>query len=565
MVALTGWLYSIQIIDLGYNAMITASNISLSYGTQVLFKEVNIKFTPGNCYGIIGANGAGKSTFLKILSGELEPDTGEVIVTPGERMAVLRQDHFAFNDYRVIDTVVMGHQKLYDVMQQRDEIYAKADFSEEDGIKAAELEGEFAELGGWEAEANAGQMLDGLGIPQDMHEKKMAEIEDNLKVRVLLAQALFGNPDILLLDEPTNHLDLESIHWLEDYLEDFNNTVIVVSHDRHFLNTVCTHICDIDYGKIQLYVGNYDFWYMSSQLAAKQLKDEKKRREEKIAELKEFIQRFSSNVAKAKQATSRKKLIDKLTIDDIKPSSRRFPYVAFKPNREIGKNVLEIKNLSKTIEGEKILDNLSLTINPGDKVAFVGPNHYAKTVLFQIIAGEMEPDEGSYTWGVTTSLSYFPKDNTGMFKDNESIADYLQQFSTEDDDTYVRSFLGRMLFTGDEALKPCNVLSGGERVRVVLAKMMLQGANCMIFDEPTSHLDLESIQALNNGIIDFKGVVLFNSHDHQFVDSIANRIIEFTPDGVIDKLMSFEDYINDESINAQRAKAYKNTKQVVLI
>ena len=545
--------------------MITASNISLSYGTQVLFKEVNIKFTPGNCYGIIGANGAGKSTFLKILSGELEPDTGEVIVTPGERMAVLRQDHFAFNDYRVIDTVIMGHQKLYDVMQQRDEIYAKADFSEEDGIKAAELEGEFAELGGWEAEANAGQMLDGLGIPQDMHEKKMAEIEDNLKVRVLLAQALFGNPDILLLDEPTNHLDLESIHWLEDYLEDFNNTVIVVSHDRHFLNTVCTHICDIDYGKIQLYVGNYDFWYMSSQLAAKQLKDEKKRREEKIAELKEFIQRFSSNVAKAKQATSRKKLIDKLTIDDIKPSSRRFPYVAFKPNREIGKNVLEIKNLCKTIEGEKILDNLSLTINPGDKVAFVGPNHYAKTVLFQIIAGEMEPDEGSYTWGVTTSLSYFPKDNTGMFKDNESIADYLQQFSTEDDDTYVRSFLGRMLFTGDEALKPCNVLSGGERVRVVLAKMMLQGANCMIFDEPTSHLDLESIQALNNGIIDFKGVVLFNSHDHQFVDSIANRIIEFTPDGVIDKLMSFEDYINDESINAQRAKAYKNTKQVVLI
>ena len=562
---MTGWLYSIQIIDLGNNAMITASNISLSYGTQVLFKEVNIKFTPGNCYGIIGANGAGKSTFLKILSGELEPDTGEVIVTPGERMAVLRQDHFAFNDYRVIDTVIMGHQKLYDVMQQRDEIYAKADFSEEDGIKAAELEGEFAELGGWEAEANAGQMLDGLGIPQDMHEKKMAEIEDNLKVRVLLAQALFGNPDILLLDEPTNHLDLESIHWLEDYLEDFNNTVIVVSHDRHFLNTVCTHICDIDYGKIQLYVGNYDFWYMSSQLAAKQLKDEKKRREEKIAELKEFIQRFSSNVAKAKQATSRKKLIDKLTIDDIKPSSRRFPYVAFKPNREIGKNVLEIKNLSKTIEGEKILDNLSLTINPGDKVAFVGPNHYAKTVLFQIIAGEMEPDEGSYTWGVTTSLSYFPKDNTGMFKDNESIADYLQQFSTEDDDTYVRSFLGRMLFSGEEALKPCNVLSGGERVRVVLAKMMLQGANCMIFDEPTSHLDLESIQALNNGIIDFKGVVLFNSHDHQFVDSIANRIIEFTPDGVIDKLMSFEDYINDESINAQRAKAYKNTKQVVLI
>ncbi len=545
--------------------MITASNISLSYGTQVLFKEVNIKFTPGNCYGIIGANGAGKSTFLKILSGEIEPDTGEIIMTPGERMAVLRQDHFAFNDYRVIDTVIMGYQKLYDVMQERDAIYSKPDFSEEDGIRAAELEGEFAELGGWEAEANAGQMLDGLGISQDMHEKKMAEIEDNLKVRVLLAQALFGNPDILLLDEPTNHLDLESIHWLEDYLETFNNTVIVVSHDRHFLNTVCTHICDIDYGKIQLYVGNYDFWYMSSQLAAKQLKDEKKRREDKIAELKEFIQRFSSNVAKAKQATSRKKLIDKLTIDDIRPSSRRFPYVAFKPNREIGKNVLEIKNLSKTIEGEKILDNLSLTINPGDKVAFVGPNHFAKTVLFQILAGEMEPDEGSFTWGVTTSLSYFPKDNTGMFKENESIADYLQQFSKEDDDTYVRSFLGRMLFTGDEALKPCNVLSGGERVRVVLARMMLEGANCMIFDEPTSHLDLEAIQALNNGIIEFKGVVLFNSHDHQFVDSIANRIIEFTPDGLIDRMMQFDDYINDESIKAIRQKAYKDVKGVVLL
>ncbi len=545
--------------------MITASNISLSYGTQVLFKEVNIKFTPGNCYGIIGANGAGKSTFLKILSGEIEPDTGEIIMTPGERMAVLRQDHFAFNDYRVIDTVIMGYQKLYDVMQERDAIYSKPDFSEEDGIRAAELEGEFAELGGWEAEANAGQMLDGLGIAQEMHEKKMAEIEDNLKVRVLLAQALFGNPDILLLDEPTNHLDLESIHWLEDYLETFNNTVIVVSHDRHFLNTVCTHICDIDYGKIQLYVGNYDFWYMSSQLAAKQLKDEKKRREDKIAELKEFIQRFSSNVAKAKQATSRKKLIDKLTIDDIRPSSRRFPYVAFKPNREIGKNVLEIKNLSKTIEGEKILDNLSLTINPGDKVAFVGPNHFAKTVLFQILAGEMEPDEGSFTWGVTTSLSYFPKDNTGMFKENESIADYLQQFSKEDDDTYVRSFLGRMLFTDDEALKPCNVLSGGERVRVVLARMMLEGANCMIFDEPTSHLDLEAIQALNNGIIEFKGVVLFNSHDHQFVDSIANRIIEFTPDGLIDRMMQFDDYINDESIKAIRQKAYKDVKGVVLL
>ena len=545
--------------------MITASNISLSYGTQVLFKEVNLKFTPGNCYGIIGANGAGKSTFLKILSGEIEPDTGEIIITPGERLATLKQDHFKYNDYRVIDTVIMGFKHLYDVMQERDAIYSKEDFSEEDGIRAAELEGEFSELGGWEAEATAAQMLDGLGIPVALHEKKMSEIEDNLKVRVLLAQALFGNPDILLLDEPTNHLDLESIHWLEDYLEDFNNTVIVVSHDRHFLNTVCTHICDIDYGRIQLYVGNYDFWYMSSQLAAKQMKDEKKRREEKIAELKEFIQRFSSNVAKAKQATSRKKLIDKLTIDDIKPSSRRFPYVAFKPTREIGKNVLEIKNISKTIDGEKVLDNLSLTINPGEKVAFVGPNHYAKTVLFQIISGEMEPDEGSYTWGVTTSLSYFPKDNSKMFGPGINMTEYLQEFSKEDDDNYVRSFLGRMLFSGDEALKDCGVLSGGERVRVVLAKMMLEGNNCLIFDEPTSHLDLESIQALNNGLIDFKGVLLFNSHDHQFVDSLANRIIEFTPKGIIDKMERFDDYLVDEDVKAKRDKAYEGHKGAVVI
>ena len=545
--------------------MITASNISLSYGTQVLFKDVNLKFTPGNCYGIIGANGAGKSTFLKILSGEIEPDSGEIVITPGERLATLKQDHFKYNDYRVIDTVIMGFKHLYDVMQERDAIYSKDDFSEEDGLRAAELEGEFSELGGWEAEATAAQMLDGLGIPVALHEKKMNEIEDNLKVRVLLAQALFGNPDILLLDEPTNHLDLESIHWLEDYLEDFNNTVIVVSHDRHFLNTVCTHICDIDYGRIQLYVGNYDFWYMSSQLAAKQMKDEKKRREEKIAELKEFIQRFSSNVAKAKQATSRKKLIDKLTIDDIKPSSRRFPYLAFKPNREIGKNVLEIKNLSKTIEGEKVIDNLSITINPGDKVAFVGPNHYAKTVLFQIISGEMEPDEGSYTWGVTTSLSYFPKDNSKMFGPGINMTEYLQQFSKEDDDNYVRSFLGRMLFTGDEALKDCGVLSGGERVRVVLAKMMLEGNNCLIFDEPTSHLDLESIQALNNGLIDFKGVLLFNSHDHQFVDSLANRIIEFTPKGIIDKMERFDDYLVDEDVKAKRDKAYEGYKGAVVI
>lgn len=544
--------------------MITASDISLSYGTQVLFKNVNIKFTPGNCYGIIGANGAGKSTFLKILSGEIEPDTGEVIITAGQRMAVLRQDHFAFNNYTVLDTVIMGYQKLYDVRKEREEIYLKEDFSEEDGIRAAELESEFAELGGWEAEADAGVLLDGLGIPVSMHDKLMSDIEDNIKVRVLLAQALFGNPDILLLDEPTNHLDLESIHWLEDFLSDFNNTVIVVSHDRHFLNTVCTHIADIDFGRIQLYVGNYDFWYMSSQLVAKQMKDEKKRREEKIAELKEFIQRFSSNVAKARQATSRKKLIDKLTIDDIQPSSRRFPYVAFKPNRECGKNILEIKDLCKTIDGSVVLDHLNLLINNGDKIAFVGPNHYAKTVLFQIITGNMEPDSGEYNWGVTTSQGYFPKNNDYMFQEDMTITDWLSQFVEDADETYIRSFLGRMLFSGDEALKSCKVLSGGEKVRCVLSKLMLEGANCLIFDEPTSHLDLEAIQSLNNGLIDFKGVVLFNSHDHQFVDSIANRIIEFTPNGIIDRYMKFDDYVADPAIKALRMEKYGSKSAVAL-
>lgn len=544
--------------------MITASDISLSYGTQVLFKNVNIKFTPGNCYGIIGANGAGKSTFLKILSGEIEPDTGEIIITPGQRMAVLRQDHFAFNEYSILDTVIMGYKKLYDVRKEREEIYSKAEFTEEDGIHAAELEGEFAELGGWEAEADAGVLLDGLGIPVPMHDKLMKDVEDNVKVRVLLAQALFGNPDILLLDEPTNHLDLESIHWLEDFLGDFNNTVIVVSHDRHFLNTVCTHIADIDFGKIQLYVGNYDFWYMSSQLIAKQMKDEKKRREEKIAELKEFILRFSSNVAKARQATSRKKLIDKLTIDDIQPSSRRFPYVAFKPNRECGKNILEIRNLTKTIDGEKVLDKLNLLVNNGDKIAFVGPNHFAKTVLFEIITGNMQPDDGEYLWGVTTSQGYFPKNNDSLFQEDMSITDWLGQFIEDADETYLRSFLGRMLFSGDEALKSCKVLSGGEKVRCVLAKLMLEGANCLIFDEPTSHLDLEAIQSLNNGLIDFSGVVLFNSHDHQFVDSIANRIIEFTPKGLIDRYMKFDDYMSDPAIKALRMEMYGSKNAVAL-
>ena len=544
--------------------MITASDISLSFGTQVLFKNVNIKFTPGNCYGIIGANGAGKSTFLKILSGEIEPDTGEIIITPGQRMAVLRQDHFAFNEYSIIDTVIIGYKKLYDIRNEREEIYAKEEFTEEDGIRAAELEGEFAELGGWEAEADAGVLLDGLGIPVPMHDKLMKDVEDNVKVRVLLAQALFGNPDILLLDEPTNHLDLESIHWLEDFLSTFNNTVIVVSHDRHFLNTVCTHIADIDFGKIQLYVGNYDFWYMSSQLIAKQMKDEKKRREEKIAELKEFILRFSSNVAKARQATSRKKLIDKLTIDDIQPSSRRFPYVAFKPNRECGKNILEIRGLTKVIDGQKVLDNLNLLVNNGDKIAFVGPNHFAKTVLFEIVTGNMQADSGDYLWGVTTSQGYFPKNNDALFQEDMSITDWLGQFIEDADETYLRSFLGRMLFSGDEALKSCKVLSGGEKVRCVLAKLMLEGANCLIFDEPTSHLDLEAIQSLNNGLIDFNGVVLFNSHDHQFVDSIANRIIEFTPKGLIDRYMKFDDYMSDPAIRALRMEMYGSKNAVAL-
>ncbi|MBO4387849.1 MAG: ATP-binding cassette domain-containing protein [Spirochaetales bacterium] len=544
--------------------MITASNISLSYGTQVLFKDVNIKFTSGNCYGIIGANGAGKSTFLKILSGEIEPDSGEVIVTPGERIAVLQQNHFAYNDHTVLETVIMGYEHLYQVMKEKDAIYEKEDFSDEDGIRAADLETEFSELGGWEAESDAGVLLDGLGIPVSLHDKLMADIEDNLKVRVLLAQSLFGNPDILLLDEPTNHLDLESVHWLEDFLSHFDNTVIVVSHDRHFLNTVCTHICDTDFGRIQLYVGNYDFWFMSSQLALKQMKDEKKRKDEKIAELKEFIQRFGSNVAKARQATSRKKLIEKLTIDDIKPSSRRFPYVAFKPAREVGRIVLGISGLSKTIDGEKILDNLSLTINPGDKVAFVGPNHYAKTVLFEIISGNMEPDEGTYTWGQTITESYFPKDNSRLFDTDLPICDWLARYTDADDMTYIRSFLGRMLFSGDEALKSCQVLSGGEKVRCVLAKMMLEAHNCLIFDEPTSHLDLEAIQSLNNGLIDFNGVVLFNSHDHQFVDSIANRIIEFTPGGLIDRMMNFDDYFNDEGIKALRTQMYGHSMAVAL-
>ncbi|MBN1646882.1 MAG: ATP-binding cassette domain-containing protein [Spirochaetales bacterium] len=536
--------------------MITAANITLSFGERILFRDVNIKFTPGNCYGIIGANGAGKSTFLKILSGELEADKGEIIITPGERMAVLEQDQFKYDDYTAMHTVIMGHKKLYEVMMEREAIYAKADFSEEDGIRAASLESEFAEMNGWEAEPEAATMLAGLGISEDCHGKKMKELEGGEKVRVLLAQALFGNPDILLLDEPSNHLDLESINWLEEFLLKFQNTVIVVSHDRHFLNKVCTHIADIDFGKIQLFVGNYDFWYLSSQLALKQLKDEKKRREDKIAELKEFIQRFASNASKARQATSRKKLIDKLTIDDIKPSSRKFPYVHFKPERECGKNVLTVENLGKTIDGQKVLNNFSITVERGEKIAFVGPDHLAKSTFFEIISGNTEADSGEYTWGITITNSYFPKDNSAFFDTDLSITDWLRQYAKDEEETEVRSFLGRMLFSGEESLKPARVLSGGEKVRCMLSRMMQSGANVLVFDEPTNHLDLESITALNNALIQFPEVVLFTSHDHQFVDTIANRIIEFTPGGIIDRMMRFDDYLSSEEIKELRDSLY---------
>ncbi len=537
--------------------MIQAQNVKLSFGERILFSDVSVKFTPGNCYGVIGANGSGKSTFLKILAGEIEPDTGEVIVTPGERMAVLKQDHFAFNQYSVMHTVIMGHKQLYEVMTAREEIYSKESFSEEDGIAAATLETDYAELGGWEAEAEAAVLLSGLGIPESFHAKLMSEVEDNMKVRVLLAQALFGNPDILLLDEPTNHLDLESISWLEDFLYKFDNTVIVVSHDRHFLNRVCTHIVDIDYAKIRLYVGNYDFWYQASQLARKQLREEKRKREDKIAELKTFIQRFSSNASKARQATSRKKLIDKLTIDDIVPTSRKFPYVNFKPERECGKNILSVRGVTKHFEGETVFTDFSLTVHQGEKIAFVGPNHLAKTTLFNMIAGVERPESGSIQWGVTISYSYFPKEHDHFFTGDMSITDWLRQYSEIKDDTYIRSFLGRMLFSGDESLKSITVLSGGERVRCILAKMMLSGANVLILDEPTSHLDLEAITALNNGLIEFPGVVLFNSHDHQFVDTVANRIVEFTPKGTIDKLMSFDEYLSSQAVQQLRDEMYE--------
>jgi ATPase subunit of ABC transporter with duplicated ATPase domains len=546
--------------------VITVTDVSLSYGERTLFKDVNIKFTPGNCYGIIGANGAGKSTFLNILSGDTEHDKGEISVTAGERIAVLGQDHFAFEEFPALETVIMGYPKLYHVQKEREEIYGKENFSEEDGMRASELEADFAELGGWEAEAQAGQLLSGLGIEEEDHGKLMSELDESRKVRVLLAQALFGNPDILLLDEPTNGLDLESIAWLEDFLIDFPNTVIVVSHDRHFLNAVCTHICDIDFGKITLYSGNYDFWYQMSQMLQKQARDQLKKREEKAKELKEFIQRFASNAAKSRQATSRKKVLEKLDLNNVSATSRKFPYVGFKPEREIGNNVLRIEKLAFTFEGTELLRDFSLTVNKNDKIAFVGAEHTSKSALFNIIAGEAKAAAGDYYWGQTTSFSYFPRENSPFFNSDLSITDWLRQYSPDQDETYVRSFLGRMLFSGDEALKPVNVLSGGEKVRCMLSRMMLSGANVLVLDEPTNHLDLEAITALNDGLIAFSGVILFNSHDHEFVNSVANRIVEILPAGgksaYIDRMMPFDDYLRDDTVKALRAEAFHHAERL---
>ena len=532
--------------------MISANNVTLRFGKKALFEDVNIKFTEGNCYGLIGANGAGKSTFLKILSGEIETTKGDVVMNAGERLSVLQQDHFKYNDYTVLDTVIMGNKRLYDVMKEKEEIYAKPDFSDEDGAKVADLEAEFAEMNGWEAESDAATLLNGLGIETEQHYKMMAELEDTYKVKVLLAQALFGNPDVLLLDEPTNHLDLEAIGWLEEFLINFDNTVIVVSHDRYFLNKVCTHIADIDYGKIQLYAGNYDFWYESSQLMIKQMKEANKKKEEKIKELQEFIQRFSANASKSKQATSRKRALEKIELDEMRPSSRKYPYIDFRPNREIGNEVLTVDNISKTVDGEKILDNISFTIGREDKVAFVGPNTLATTMLFKILAGEEEPDEGTYKWGVTTSQGYFPKDNTKEFDNDLTIVDWLTQFSEEKDATYVRGFLGRMLFAGDDGVKKVRVLSGGEKVRCLLSKMMIMGSNVLVLDEPTNHLDMESITALNNGLIKFPGVVLFSSQDHQFIQTTANRIMEITATGLIDKMTTYDEYLESDELARKR-------------
>ena len=532
--------------------MISANNVTLRLGKRALFEDVNIKFTEGNCYGLIGANGAGKSTFLKILSGELEPTNGEVIMNDGERLSVLQQDHFKYDQYMVLDTVIMGNKRLYDIMKEKDAIYAKEDFTDEDGIRASELEAEFAEMDGWNAESDAATLLNGLGVDTDIHYKMMSELDGNLKVKVLLAQALFGNPDVLLLDEPTNHLDLDAIAWLEEFLINFENTVIVVSHDRYFLNKVCTHIADIDYAKIQLYAGNYDFWYESSQLMIKQMKEANKKKEEKIKELQDFIQRFSANASKSKQATSRKRALEKIQLDEIRPSSRKYPYIDFRPKREIGNEVLTVSNISKTIDGVKVLDNISFTVGHDDKIAFVGPNTIATTTLFRILAGEEEPDEGSYKWGVTTSQGYFPKDKTKEFDNDLVIADWLAQYSDDKDATYVRGFLGRMLFAGEDGVKKVKVLSGGEKVRCLLSKLMIMGSNVLILDEPTNHLDMESITALNNGLIKFPGVCLFACQDHQFVQTTANRIMELTNTGLIDKQTTYDEYLANDELARKR-------------
>ncbi|MGN0399940.1 MAG: ABC-F family ATP-binding cassette domain-containing protein [Blautia sp.] len=542
--------------------MIAANNVTLRIGKKALFEDVNIKFTEGNCYGLIGANGAGKSTFLKILSGQLETTNGDITITPGQRLSFLQQDHFKYDAYPVLDTVIMGNRRLYEIMKEKEAIYAKEDFSDEDGIRASELEGEFAEMNGWEAESDAAQLLNGLGIETDLHYAIMGDLTGSQKVKVLLAQALFGNPDILLLDEPTNHLDLNAIEWLEEFLINFENTVIVVSHDRYFLNKVCTHTADIDYGKIQLYAGNYDFWYESSQLLIKQMKEANRKKEEKIKELQEFISRFSANASKSKQATSRKRALEKIQLDDMRPSSRKYPYIDFRPNREIGNEVLMVEGLSKTIDGVKVLDNLTFTLGHDDKVAFVGGNEQAKTVLFKILMGEMEPDEGTYKWGVTTSQSYFPKDSTAEFDNDLTIADWLTQYSEIKDATYVRGFLGRMLFPGEDGVKKVRVLSGGEKVRCLLSKMMISGANILIFDEPTNHLDMESITALNNGMIKFPGVILFASHDHQIVQTTANRIMEIMPNGaLIDKITTYDEYLESDEMAKKRQAVYTMTEE----
>jgi len=542
--------------------LISTNNVSLRYGGRKLFDDVNIKFTPGNCYGLIGANGAGKSTFLKILSGDIEPNTGDVSITPGERLAVLKQDHFEFDEFAVLETVIMGHSRLYAIMKEKEDLYAKEDFSDEDGMRASELEGEFADLNGWEAESEAATLLTGLGIMEESHTRKMKELNGSDKVKILLAQALFGHPHILLLDEPTNHLDIKSIRWLENFLLDFENTVIVVSHDRHFLNKVCTHMADIDYGKIKVYVGNYDFWYQSSQLMLQMSKDKNKKTEEKMKDLQEFIMRFSANASKSKQATSRKKQLEKLTLEDIQPSSRKYPFVGFKPDREAGNELLTIENLSKTVDGKNIFSNVSFRINKGDKVAFVGSDGIAKTTLFKILMGELEADSGEFKWGITTSQSYFPKDNSEFFTNVDlNLVDWLRQYSEDNaeqkTETFIRGFLGRMLFSGEEALKSAKVLSGGEKVRCMLSRMMLSGANVLLLDEPTNHLDLESITAVNEGLTSFPGTILFVSHDHQFIQTIANRIIEITPNGLVDRQMNYDEYLDNEDLQKQIEEMYK--------